>query len=253
MAEPPVTVIPLRCGVLRAPADGFLAGAEGTLDLQVWSFLIQHPVGTVLFDTGMHPVIQDDPAARLGGLAGLFEIHYEPGEEIAERVAEAGVDPAAVDIIVSSHLHFDHAGGNDTIGDVPVVVQRVEWEHARHEDDGGYVPADWDTGQHLELVDGDHDLFNDGRVVCIPTAGHTPGHQSLLVRLDDGDVLLTADACYLGASLEQLALPVFGWDLDRQREVLKRFAHMEASGTTLVFGHDPVLSAAAQGLLAPDR
>ena len=245
-----VRVHPLRCGSLTAPGDAFVRGLDGDVELQVWAFLIEHPAGTVLFDTGMHPSIRQDPHGRLRGLADLFAIAYGPDEDVASRLAAAGVDATEVGTVVASHLHFDHAGGNALVPEARVVVQRAELDHARGEDGGGYVPADWDTGQDLQVVDGEHDLFGDGRLVCVPTHGHTPGHQSLLVRLDDGDLLLTADACYLRRSLEERALPAFGWDLERQRQVLDRFARLEAAGTTLVFGHDPVLSPAAMALLA---
>lgn len=250
--EAGVRVRALRCGVLTAPGDAFVRGLDGDVDLQVWAFLVEHPSGTVLFDTGMHTAVRDDPHGHLGGLADLFAIAYGPDDDVASRLAAVELDPGDVDVVVASHLHFDHAGGNASVPDARVVVQRAELDHARGEDGGGYVPADWDTGQDLQVVDGEHDLFGDGRITCIPTHGHTPGHQSLLVRLDDGDLLLTADACYLRRSLEARALPAFGWDLDRQRHVLDRFARLEAAGTTLVFGHDPVLSPAARALLSAD-
>lgn len=239
----------LRCGVLTAPGDAFVAGAEGMLDLQVWAFLVHHPKGTVLFDTGMHPAVRDDPVQHLGRVADLFAITYGDGDDIAARLGAAGTAPDDVDVVVSSHLHFDHAGGNAALREARVVVQRLELDHARNQDGGGYVPTDWDTGQDLEVVDGEHDVFGDGTVVCVPTFGHTPGHQSLWVRTGSDELLLTADACYLRASLEALALPAFGYDLDAQRRVIARLARLEGTGTTLVFGHDPVLSHQARRLV----
>lgn len=251
MSGDEVSVRALRCGTLAAAGEAFAPGLDGEVVLQVWSFLVDHPAGTVLFDTGMHPQVRDDAPGRLGTLADLFTLGYGPDDDVASRLA--AVDTAAddVDVVVASHLHFDHAGGNALVPDARVVVQRAEIDHARRGDDGAYLRADWDTGHDLQEVEGEHDLFGDGRVVCVPTHGHTPGHQSLLVRLDAGDLLLTADACYLRHSLEHLALPIFGWDLERQREVMRRFQRLEAGGTTLVFGHDPVLSPGAQRLLSP--
>ena len=244
-----VWVQPLRCGVLTAPAEAFVEGMAGDAALQVWAFVIGHPNGTVLFDTGMHPALRTDAKSHICGVADLFQIDFGADDDVSTQIENAGVDITAIDRVVCSHLHFDHAGGNTLLPDARVVVQRREWDHARDEEGSGYAHADWDTGQDLELIDGEHDLFGDGRVVCMPTYGHTPGHQSLLVRHDDCDLLLTADACYLRASLEALALPAFGWDLDRQRDVLREFARLEAAGTTLVFGHDPVISSSASALL----
>ncbi|TMA68197.1 MAG: MBL fold metallo-hydrolase, partial [Deltaproteobacteria bacterium] len=75
-----------------------------------------------------------------------------------------------------------------------------------------YDARNYDTGHEVLAVDGEHDLFGDGRVVCLPTYGHTPGHQSLRVRLGGGDVVLTADACYLRRTLEELHLPAIVHD-----------------------------------------
>ncbi len=245
-----VRIRPLRCGVLRAPGTVFVSGLEGAVTLQVWAFLIMHPRGVVLFDTGMHPALRDDPRSHLGALADLFELDYGPDDDVSSVLGAAELAPDDIDVIIASHLHFDHAGGNVLVPNSRVLVQRAELDHARTADEGGgYVRSVWDTGHDLQVVDGEHDVFGDGRVVCVPTFGHTPGHQSLLVRLGGGDVVLTADACYLRQSLERRALPGFGWDLDRQRRVLDRFALLEAGGATLVFGHDPDLSPAARALL----
>ena len=245
-----VRIRPLRCGTLTAPGEAFVAGMDGDVTLQVWAFVVEHPDGVALFDTGMHPEVGIDPRGRLGSLARAFAIDLGPDDDVGARLATAGVDVDGIDVVISSHLHFDHAGGNALVPEARVVVQRAELDHARGEDGGGYVPADWDTGQDLEVIDGEHDVFGDGRVLCLPTPGHTPGHQSLVVRLGAGDVVLTADACYLRRSLEARALPSFGWDLERQRRVLDRLARLEADGATLVFGHDPVLSPAARAVLA---
>jgi N-acyl homoserine lactone hydrolase len=244
-----LTIAPLRCGVLSAAGDAFVAGWAGSIDLQVWAFLIGHPRGTVLFDTGMHPTVRRDATKRLGGVADLFEIDYGADDDVASQIRDIGTDPESITTVVCSHLHFDHAGGNELLPQARVLVQRREWEHARHESGSGYARADWDTGQDLVLLDGEHDLFGDGTVVTVPTYGHTPGHQSLVVRTASREIMLTADACYLRASLEQRALPAFGWDLERQSEVLEQFADFERGGGVLVFGHDPVLGTEASPLM----
>jgi glyoxylase-like metal-dependent hydrolase (beta-lactamase superfamily II) len=123
-----------------------------------------------------------------------------------------------------------------------VVVQRREWE-AAHSDAGvaanGYNAADFDTGQPRLEIDGEHDLFGDGRVVCLPTYGHTPGHQSLLVRLDGGDVVLAADACYFRETLDELRLPMVVHDAAAMLASLHRLRALAAVGARIVYGHDP--------------
>ena len=88
------------------------------------------------------------------------------------------------------------------------------------------------------LVDGEHDLFGDGRLVCLATHGHTPGHQSLRVRLDGGDVVLTADACYLRRTLEHEHLPAVVYDREAMLASLRRLRALRDGGARLIYGHD---------------
>src|SRR5262249_6200593 len=102
-----------------------------------------------------------------------------------------------------------------------------------------YNTADYDLGHDVRAVDGEHDLFGDGRVVCLPTHGHTPGHQSLRVRLDDREIVLAADACYLRRTLETLHLPGVVHDPDAMLASLRRLRALRDAGARIVYGHDP--------------
>jgi glyoxylase-like metal-dependent hydrolase (beta-lactamase superfamily II) len=145
-------------------------------------------------------------------------------------------------VVFDTHLHFDHVGGNAQLPNATLVVQRREWEAAADPDlraKNGYDPRDYDLGQPRRLVDGEHDLFGDGTVTCLPTFGHTAGHQSLRVQLPSGPVVLTADACYLRRTLETLALPPVVHDRDAMLASLRGLRALEAAGARLYFGHDP--------------
>jgi N-acyl homoserine lactone hydrolase len=229
------------CGWLAGSTGLFLEGADGVLRVPVPAFLVEHPKGHVLFDTGMHPDVQSDPHGRLGFVADLFRAEFRPGEEIAAQLAARDVATSRVDHVILSHLHFDHAGGLATVPNARVVVQRRDWE-AGHDERAlavGFAQHDYDHGHDVLLVDGEHDLFGDGRVVCLPTHGHTPGHQSLRVRLDSGDVVLTADACYLRRTLEADHLPPQPYDRAAMLASLARLRALGDAGARLVFGHDP--------------
>jgi glyoxylase-like metal-dependent hydrolase (beta-lactamase superfamily II) len=97
------------------------------------------------------------------------------------------------------------------------------------------------------LADGVHDVFGDGAVECLPTHGHTPGHQSLRLRLASGDVVLTADACYLRRTLDSLALPPVVDDRAAALASLEKLRALAAAGARLSFGHDPAPFLAAGG------
>jgi hypothetical protein len=78
----------------------------------------------------------------------------------------------------------------------------------------GFNRRDFDVGHKLRLVDGEHDVFGDGSVVCLPTHGHTPGHQSLRLCFDYGEIVLAADACYFCQTLRERRLPRNMYDRD---------------------------------------
>ena len=232
----------MTCGRLTGDLGRLMEGGEGRADLPIPAYLIEHPKGTVLFDTGLHPDCQHDPAARVGTrLTGLFSFDFHPGEEVSARLEAIGRDPARIEIIVNSHFHFDHVGGNALIPNAVMVVQKREWEAgltpeiaAAH----GYNRADFDLGHKLVEIDGEHDLFGDGSVVCLPTHGHTPGHQSLRVRLTSGEVVLAADACYFCRTLRERRLPQRVYDRQAMLDSLDKLARLEAAGARIFFGHD---------------
>jgi len=147
-----------------------------------------------------------------------------------------------IDLIINSHFHFDHVGGNALIPNATMLVQRREWEAGMDPDTAarrGFNPRDFDLGHKLRLVHGEHDVFGDGSVVCLPTHGHTPGHQSLRLRLDHGEIVLAADACYFCQTLRERRLPRNMYDREAMLTSLDRLEALERSGARIFFGHDP--------------
>jgi glyoxylase-like metal-dependent hydrolase (beta-lactamase superfamily II) len=238
-----VRLLAFTCGWLTGPRALFIEGGKGKVRVPVPAFVIEHPRGRVLFDSGLHRELQDDPKTRLGAVAAVFTPHYTAGEDVAARLAAADVDVGRVQYLVNSHLHFDHAGGNVAVPNATIVVQRREWDAAHDADVAAAVGLnrlDWDLGHATDLVDGEHDLFGDGRNVCLPTHGHTPGHQSLRVRLDSGDdVVLTSDACYLRETLERLHLSPIVHDREQALASLRALGRLRDAGARMIYGHDP--------------
>lgn len=136
--------------------------------------LVEHPEGRVLVDTG------------------LIDSTAELDEEFAPHF-DATTIPTDVAFVVNTHLHFDHCGGNRRFAGTPIYVQRREREAARAPD---YTIPGWvefEGAQYVE-VEGETELAPGLRVV--PTPGHTPGHQSVLVETDDGLVVVGGDVAY---------------------------------------------------------
>jgi len=238
-----VKLFAFTCGTVTGEFGRLMEGGEGDITVPVPVFLIEHPKGRALFDTGLHPDCQHDVAGRLGErLTSLFKIGFQPGEELSARLEAIDRDPAKIDLVINSHFHFDHCGGNALIPNATMLVQRREWDAGMDPDSAakrGFDPRDFDLGHKVLRVDGEHDVFGDGSVICLPTYGHTPGHQSLKVRLDGGDIVLAADACYFCQTLRERRLPRFAYDHDAMLASLDRLEALERGGARIVFGHDP--------------
>ena len=236
-------IVPLECGWLSTAASSVVADAEGEANLPIPSWLVVHPSGqTLLFDTGMHQDVQDGVGARYPKMARQFEAHFDAGEEVSARLVEVDVDPAAVDKIVFSHLHFDHCGGTGLIPNAQIIVQQAEWESGHHPkliEHEVYLPDDFDLGHDVLQITGEHDVFGDGSVLCIPTPGHTAGHQSLRVNLESGPVVLTGDCVYWEDVLDNMLLPPFGFNHDLQLESMRQLRTLrDDHGCRLLYGHD---------------
>jgi glyoxylase-like metal-dependent hydrolase (beta-lactamase superfamily II) len=227
------------CGWWDAHPSFFMEGDSGApIRSPIPAYLIEHPRGLAVFDTGLGehmriPGPSRDYAIRVAGT------DFSDRDDIAAQIAATGRDPGKVQWIINSHLHSDHCGGNASLPNATVVVQRNEVPFAEEHEDGALYALDYfRTGQSIKLIDGEHDLFGDGSVVIVPTIGHTPGHQSALVRLASGDVLLTADCCYLERALDQMRLAPGNWNQTLALETLGRLHNARSTGTRLFYGHD---------------
>jgi N-acyl homoserine lactone hydrolase len=146
--------------------------------------VIDHPDGRVLVDTGMtelHPAVADmDPQ--------LTPLH------------EQDFDVAAIDMVVNTHLHFDHCGGNRLFADTPIYVQRRELDDARGQDD--YTIPEWVDAPGVEYtpVDGELELLPGIRL--LPAPGHTPGSQVVVVETDTRPIVLVGDTAITHGDLD---------------------------------------------------
>jgi glyoxylase-like metal-dependent hydrolase (beta-lactamase superfamily II) len=232
----------LSCGSLEFERKLFFpASGEGErMVAPVSSYLIVHPQGKVLFDTGIHCGARTDPAGRLGKrIASLFGIRSQAGEDPVGQLALLGLEPEDIRYVVNSHFHFDHCGCNASFPRAQFLVQRAELAAARAEP-GRYDPKDWDMPLDYRAVDGEHDVFGDGSVVLLPTPGHTPGHQSLWIRAGSAtQFVLTADACYTHEHLEKAILPTNASDAAQMTESMNKLrALRDRQGVVLLYGHD---------------
>ncbi|MFJ2091729.1 N-acyl homoserine lactonase family protein [Streptomyces sp. NPDC087901] len=146
----------------------------------VLAYLVQHDQGLILFDTGIGDA---DPGT---------EAHYRPRRRsLQDALSASGVALDDISMVVNCHLHFDHCGGNPLLGGKPILVQDVELATARQ---GNYTFEELIDfpGATYEEVAGETEVRPG--IWIIPTPGHTPGHQSLVVRQGDGTVVLAGQA-----------------------------------------------------------
>ncbi|GAB3582857.1 N-acyl homoserine lactonase family protein [Amycolatopsis endophytica] len=166
-------------------------------------FLIEHPKGRVLFDTGLDPALATDPHGYWGDMADLVRPEVEAGQDIVSHLGRLGLTPDDVDYVVLSCLFRDHAGGLKYLPRATVIVQGVELQQAhwtsawlRATYNNPYEPNDivrMREREYVELYGEDWDLFGDGRVVALSSPCHTRGEQALVVRLPEtGTVLMPA-------------------------------------------------------------
>ena len=211
----------------------------------VVSFLASHPKGKLLFDTGVHCQARLDPLARLGPeRIKRLTVKSRQGDDVVPQLAKLGLKPDDVRFVANSHLHFDHCGGNEFFPRATFLVQRAELEAARRP---GFVPSyspsplDFDHPLDYRMLDGEHDVFGDGSVVLLPTYGHTPGHQSLLVRAGkQAQIVCASDACYTRENMDRDVLPKILWNPSVMSESLAVLRKLrDQAGATMFYGHDP--------------
>lgn len=235
------------------PGAEFIANAAavmhgGSLEnfaMPVPCYLIEHPRGLVLFDTGCSPRMIDDINEYLGAFASVIRLRFSKELVVDAQIRALGYKPSDVKYVVVSHLHFDHAGGLYLFPQARFLIManelRYAWwpipEQRLIMNLNDLMPTrnfNW-----LE-IDGDFDLFGDGAIQMLKTPGHTPGECSLFVRLPNRKVVLTGDTTHLRAALEgEITMP---GDVDPAAAVLsmrRLKAIRDFHEATLLISHDP--------------
>ncbi|MBX9402140.1 N-acyl homoserine lactonase family protein [Lysobacter sp. BMK333-48F3] len=184
------------------------AGQSGTMAAPC--FLIEHPKGRLLWDTGLGDAIAAKPeGVPLPGMGIRFTVQ----RTLVEQLAELKLRPADIDYVALSHLHADHSGNLGLFPKATWVLNRSELEWASATPTPiGVDPRLFAGWRQAKLRDGndDDDLFGDGSVRILRAPGHTPGHRVLMLRLANfGPLVLSGDLWHTRANYEQSRVPAF--------------------------------------------
>ena len=250
------SITPIDRGTITADANNLIEGHTiGTatapnpelelVEAPVYNLVIDHPAGTILWDTGSHP--EADSGHWPAGLYAAFE--HSGLRPIEDDLDDAGYSVADIDYIVQSHLHLDHAGGLYAFEgtETPIFVHERELKHAYYSaktdrGDIAYLAGDFDRELHWEIVHGDREQrFEDLEFIHLP--GHTPGLLGVRLDVDDaGTVILAGDQAYIRENYDD-EQPMGGgllWSKRAWTESLRLLKDEQRRHDARVFcGHDP--------------
>ncbi|BCC06960.1 MULTISPECIES: quorum-quenching N-acyl homoserine lactonase AiiA [Bacillus cereus group] len=224
-----------RCMLDHSSVNSTIAPGN-LLNLPVWCYLLETEEGPILVDTGM-------PESAVNN-EGLFNGTFVEGQILPKMTEEdrivnilkrVGYEPDDLLYIISSHLHFDHAGGNGAFTNTPIIVQRTEYEAALHREE--YMKECILPHLNYKIIEGGYEVVPGVQLLYTP--GHSPGHQSLFIETEQsGSILLTIDASYTKENFED-EVPFAGFDSELALSSIKRLKEVVMKEKPIVFfGHD---------------
>jgi len=192
------------------------------IDLSDDCYLIHHTSeGYLIWDTGITDRLAGVPGGQYVQATGQT---WHRTQTLLAALAALGIKPADVHYIAISHVHPDHVGNVEQFSQSTLILQKAEWDY------GLKLPVKPFRPEHeAQLIEGDKDLFSDGSLTILSTPGHTPGHQSLLVRLrKTGYVVLSGDAVHFKSNWEHRRVPAFNTDKAQSAASMEKLARVIA-------------------------
>lgn len=219
--------------------------------IPVYAYLIETANGLLLFDTGCSTDCRLAPQELLGDeFSEVLTPDLTPDDMIQAQLSRLGFGVTDIDLVMNSHLHFDHAGGNQQFAHNRFMIQQKEWE-AMDSDPTQYLDsaASAIDRTRLTLIDGD--TLVDTGVNLLSTPGHTLGHQSLLIETSTGPLVITSDAVY---TREQFNPDHLGASTDPElaRSSVSRLIDVvQVTKARPFFSHDPYQARQENWHIAP--
>jgi N-acyl homoserine lactone hydrolase len=204
-----------------------------TMDFVDTCYLIKHTQGWFLWDTG----IADAVAAMPNGLvpADPKAVTWRRPKTLEAQLEQLGVKPGDIKRMGVSHTHPDHIGNVELFPQATLYVQKAEYDWPGTNNEPRFKPS-----HPVELVSGDKDVFGDGSVTVLSTPGHTPGHQSLLVKLPKtGAVVLSGDAVHFKDNWDNRRVPSMNANKEQSAASMQKIADtLDKEKAQLWINHD---------------
>lgn len=210
---------------------------KGEIALANPIFLIQHPKGWLMWDAGL----SDDLVNQKEGVeAWIF--HLSMKKTVIAQFEEIGIHPRDVDYFALSHIHNDHTGNANYFKSAKLVIQEKEYDIAFNPDKKPFNYDDYKELKNSEVIklNGDYDLFGDGKVQFIATPGHTAGHQSLLLNLENsGAIIISGDIAYYEENYQNRGIPTFNSNKEDSLSSIEKINQLvERENAQLWIQHD---------------
>ena len=217
-----------ECGRLRFDTVERFSIEDSETDVRelvVPCYVVDHPDGRLLWDGGLPSAIADDAGKDDEGWNGNARLDRTLSEQLADY--QLGFDLSSLDYMAFSHIHYDHVGVANEIRGATWLVQQGDYDVAF--DEPATIPAvqpellvNLREADRI-VVEGDYDVFGDGRVRLLAAPGHTPGHQVLFVDLTEtGPLVLSGDLYHFRLSREGRRVPVFNVDPEMSLESMEK-------------------------------
>jgi len=209
--------------------------------IPVYMVLLESDKGWILIDTGLNPQGVLEPEKTWGERAKVVRPELKPQDDVRLRLEKLGLNVNDIKYVIQTHLHWDHTGGNRFLTEATFFVQKAEYRFAYWPDQyvqASYMRDHFHCGVQYETVEGDVEILPG--ITLLYTPGHTPGHQSVLVKLTNGRYLLfTGDAAYTLDNLKEMLPPGNSWDPLAAVASLQKLKTIQAlTGAFLLPSHD---------------
>jgi|CXWL01.1.fsa_nt_gi glyoxylase-like metal-dependent hydrolase (beta-lactamase superfamily II) len=237
-AAPDIQLYALDCGRANFSDIGVFAD-DGSLngqtrELIVPCYLIRHPNGDLLWDTGLPEALADLPN---GLTPDGFPATLSVPTRLSAQLAQLNLTPADIEYVSVSHMHSDHSGNLNMFAASNWIVDEDERaamfsaEARAGQDFANYSQLENANTTLIEgMADVEHDVFGDGTVTILQMPGHTPGHTILRVNLANaGPVLITGDMYHLAESRERRLVPGFNFDRGQTLVAMDRIDELQAA------------------------